>query len=1047
MRIVSTIVVLSLCLQASLAVLAPDSRGNDFFVAFGFNLQPGYGQTQDLFISSDNAVQVEISTYTGVLATLAVPAQTTVAYDVSTIYIPAENIVGNYGIRVRTLDPTKEITLVGLNTYPATTDAFLAFPVDVLGIDYYAVSYTACCGVPSYMYVVSTVDGTVVTFSGSHSLDGVGATSSFTLNRYQTVMVGAVNSEISGFRIQSTNPIAVFAGAACADIPVGTYACNVLVDQIPPVNTWASDFITVPIATRHAGDVFRIAASQAGTQITVNGVNIATIGAGQYHEFQSAVPQVIHTSLPAILMQFDKGSGADGASADPFAIWIPPVPQFSANYYISTPLSSTWSNWVSLVVPSGQQSGMNIDGHSLSATWSNVGNGANYVYTQVQISIGSHHVYHSSPIVPFEIISYGFGSYDGYGYVGGNRLAPLQNPCTPTVTVPGDGIDNDCDGKIDEEIRNGIDDDGDTLIDEDLVAETCCSSSTVLPTLTVSGSATSVTIGCSATLPALPVVTGNVDCTPSSAVVTPTITTTGGSCAQDSTVTRKWTVTDSCGRVATLTQVITIVDSVAPVVTAPATANVPCGAATSISALGNAAAADACDHNLAAVTSTDAPSQGACLPVITRTFSSADHCGNVGSATQTINIVDTTGPVVTAPASVTLQCGADSSVASVGAASVSDACFSGLTASHSDSAAASSCLAVGRITRSFSSTDGCGLTGTAQQVITFVDTTAPAISAPAATTVECGYSSAVSITGDATATDACSTTPLVISSSDSFAPTSATCEYTGVITRTFTTSDSCGNVASATQAITIRDTTAPNAATSPQCIFPPNGLSACWPVVNPTYVTPSDVCSDSMTVTYQGCSNNFGNTEGCHFDTVHNQICVDAVSGESYNLQFQITDCSGNSAIKTATIAVPNHNNNCAGFTSCDAAITGVSPSSPTGHITQIDVYGLDGAIPQYRIQVQFTVQEAVLTNWRLEVHFPAPGEDIVEYSQYDIYTDGVFKCESANPDYVVISPAAWAMTVNQGGLITVEYVASNNARLNEAQIKAGTEFFLWTTQ
>ena len=33
---------------------------------------------------------------------------------------------------------------------------------------------------------------------------------------------------------------------------------------------------------------------------------------------------------------------------------------------------------------------------------------------------------------------------------------------------PGDGLDNDCDGKRDEESRDGKDNDGDGLIDEDL---------------------------------------------------------------------------------------------------------------------------------------------------------------------------------------------------------------------------------------------------------------------------------------------------------------------------------------------------------------------------------------------------------------------------------------------------------------------------------------------------------------------------------------------------------------------------------------------------
>ena len=34
--------------------------------------------------------------------------------------------------------------------------------------------------------------------------------------------------------------------------------------------------------------------------------------------------------------------------------------------------------------------------------------------------------------------------------------------------MAGDGLDNDCDGKIDEEIKDGKDNDGDGSIDEDL---------------------------------------------------------------------------------------------------------------------------------------------------------------------------------------------------------------------------------------------------------------------------------------------------------------------------------------------------------------------------------------------------------------------------------------------------------------------------------------------------------------------------------------------------------------------------------------------------
>lgn len=47
------------------------------------------------------------------------------------------------------------------------------------------------------------------------------------------------------------------------------------------------------------------------------------------------------------------------------------------------------------------------------------------------------------------------------------HLYPNQT-CDGNPMRPGDGEDNDCDGRIDEEMENGIDDDGDYRIDEDL---------------------------------------------------------------------------------------------------------------------------------------------------------------------------------------------------------------------------------------------------------------------------------------------------------------------------------------------------------------------------------------------------------------------------------------------------------------------------------------------------------------------------------------------------------------------------------------------------
>jgi hypothetical protein len=56
----------------------------------------------------------------------------------------------------------------------------------------------------------------------------------------------------------------------------------------------------------------------------------------------------------------------------------------------------------------------------------------------------------------------------------GPITAPAEPVCVPTSEMsPGDEVDNDCDGLVDEESLDGKDDDGDGLIDEDLMATNC----------------------------------------------------------------------------------------------------------------------------------------------------------------------------------------------------------------------------------------------------------------------------------------------------------------------------------------------------------------------------------------------------------------------------------------------------------------------------------------------------------------------------------------------------------------------------------------------
>ena len=106
------------------------------------------------------------------------------------------------------------------------------------------------------------------------------------------------------------------------------------------------------------------------------------------------------------------------------------------------------------------------------------------------------------------------------------------------------------------------------------------------------------------------------------------------------------------------------------------------------------------------------------------------------------------------------------------------------------------------ITRTFTATDDCGNATSATQTITIIDTTAPELTIPADYTAECSDEHPMD---EATATDNCGEVVITVEE----VTTAGACAGDYVITRTFTATDDCGNASSATQTITIIDTTAP----------------------------------------------------------------------------------------------------------------------------------------------------------------------------------------------------------------------------------------------
>ncbi|MFK7756394.1 MAG: T9SS type A sorting domain-containing protein [Flavobacteriales bacterium] len=318
-------------------------------------------------------------------------------------------------------------------------------------------------------------------------------------------------------------------------------------------------------------------------------------------------------------------------------------------------------------------------------------------------------------------------------------------------------------------------------------------------------------------------------------------------------VERTYTAVDACGNTATAIQYISLQDTTDPVITCPEDLEHQCDETPDY---GMATATDNCGLDVT-ITMEESTEVAECITTITRTYTATDYCDNVSTCTQTITIVDTTAPVLTIPADLTVECGEE---ADYGTPSATDNCDEDVEIELTETVEPGICDQNSVITRVYRAFDDCGNEAVATQTITLQDTTAPVITCPADLTADCA-DTAMDY-GTATAEDLCS--EVTITSADETAGDS--CET--VITRTWTATDACGNASSCVQTITIVDTTAP-VITCPEDIThecdetPDYGMATATDdcqdaAVTMEEVTTGDSCETIITRTYtatDGCGN------------------------------------------------------------------------------------------------------------------------------------------------------------------------------------------------
>ena len=434
-------------------------EGREFFLCFMMNFREELQGSQQkplelqLFITSDFDTKVKIEFKKGNYSQeIFVRAGQIVAVKLSEFTQATLFEIEDVGQAVH-ITSDKPISVYGLNRRHQTTDSFLAFPVEVLGTEYIVMSYYSFSSeMQSTFAIVATEDDTEIEITPTASTSmgrPAGRPFKITLNRGNVYQVGAKNQglsgnsravDLTGSYIKANKKIAVFGGHQCANVPsTAVTACNVLVEQLPPINTWGKHFYIGAFHSR-SFYTYRVLASQDSTKVFEDTTLIRVLNRGEFVQRDSRRNIQIIADKPVLVAQYSQGSGNGDNLGDPMMLLITPVQQYLRKYRFATPVNGEWLHFINVFVPTRATNTFRINGKPVEPeSFERFGN-TRYSIASLRLPFGSHTVECSQP---FGLSIYGFGiqsvrgrqgpdAFDAYGTTGGQSFLDYE-PVPDTI--------------------------------------------------------------------------------------------------------------------------------------------------------------------------------------------------------------------------------------------------------------------------------------------------------------------------------------------------------------------------------------------------------------------------------------------------------------------------------------------------------------------------------------------------------------------------------------------------------------------------------------
>jgi len=422
-----------------LLVAAGAAQAVSFYAA---NLPQGNDFPTSVVLVNDGPA-VETATLqdaSGPVATLTIPAGGTAVYGLDDIFTQSElKAAGAYRIDASQHVHAAQAVLGA----PLSNDASALLDDALLGTDHWilgllpAPSEENCGDEPcrSFITVVATEPSTTVTVDVAVPTDpgpGVplmvpGITSTFALGALEALNIEA-GTDLSGSRIRSDRPVAVFAGAACTTF--GAETCDHISEQIVPIEQADSEFVVCVNEPVRPGSYERIRVLAVGagttTVTTTPGPTLTLSGAGAIAEFDTSVDVHLDATGPVLVGSFYGLDGASGTYGDPASILVTPVAKHWASHVWHHPTGTpAWDHYVSIAAPVGASA--TLDGTAVSAPWRIVG-ASGFACTTQSVAPGTHRV--AAAGVPIGVTAFGLAKQSSYASMPiGRSMAAVDWSC------------------------------------------------------------------------------------------------------------------------------------------------------------------------------------------------------------------------------------------------------------------------------------------------------------------------------------------------------------------------------------------------------------------------------------------------------------------------------------------------------------------------------------------------------------------------------------------------------------------------------------------